>query len=162
MQWFQNIDAEIFRWINHALINPYFDRLMPFVSGNPYFNPALILLGALLVWKGGKRGLFCALMLALIVPLGDGLCGLIKNAIGRDRPFLALHDVHLLVGKSGSFSMPSGHAANWFAGTMVLFVYYRSSAWLMLPLGTLVSYSRIYNGVHYPSDVLAGAALGAG
>src|SRR4029077_3785030 len=123
----------------------------------------VIILGILLIWKGGIRGLMCVIMLGLIVPLGDGLVtNMLKHAIGRDRPFLALQDVHLLVGKTNSGSMPSGHAANWFAGAMVLFVYYRRSAWIMLPAALLVSYSRIYNGVHYPSDVLAGAALGAG
>src|SRR6185503_12290262 len=66
------------------------------------------------------------------------------------------------VGKSGYTSLPSSHAANWFAGTMVLFVYFRRSWRVMLPLACLVSFSRIYNGVHYPSDVLAGAILGAG
>jgi hypothetical protein len=59
-------------------------------------------------------------------------------------------------------SMPSSHAANWFAATMILFIYYRRSAWLMLTGAILVSFSRIYNGVHYPSDVAAGAILGAG
>ncbi len=59
-------------------------------------------------------------------------------------------------------SMPSSHAANWFAATMVLFVFYRKSWRFMLPLACLVSFSRVYNGVHYPSDVLAGAFLGAG
>jgi membrane-associated phospholipid phosphatase/4-amino-4-deoxy-L-arabinose transferase-like glycosyltransferase len=163
MHWFQNLDTELFRLINQTLVNPFFDWLMPFASGNNFFHPALVILGVLLIWKGGIRGLMCVLMLALIVPLGDGLITkMLKHAIGRDRPFLALEDVHLLVGKSGSGSMPSGHAANWFAGTMVAFIYYRRSAWIMLPVAVLVSYSRIYNGVHYPSDVLAGAALGAG
>jgi membrane-associated phospholipid phosphatase len=162
MQWLQNLDAALFRFINQTLINSIFDHLMPFASGNDYFHPALVILGILVIWKGGIRGLVCLVMLGLIVPLDDGLIGLIKRAVGRDRPFLALQEVHLLVGKSGSFSMPSGHAANWFAGTMVAFIYYRRSIWVMLPIAIVVSFSRIYNGVHYPSDVLAGAALGAG
>jgi membrane-associated phospholipid phosphatase len=162
MQWFQSLDSDIFRFINHTLINPFFDQLMPFASGNDYFHPALIIVGILMIWKGRLRGLLCVLMLALIVPLGDGLCTLLKNAVGRDRPFLALQEVHLLVGKAGSKSMPSGHATNWFAGTMVMFIYYRRSAWIMLPMALTVAFSRIYNGVHYPGDVLAGAALGAG
>jgi len=162
MQWFQSLDSDLFRFINQTLINPLFDWLMPFASGNDYFHPAVVIIGILLIWKGGTRGLVCLLMLAMIVPLGDGLCSLIKNAVGRERPFLALHDVHLLVGKSASMSMPSGHAANWFAGTMVAFIYYRRSVWIMLPMALVVSFSRIYNGVHYPGDVLAGAALGAG
>src|SRR5689334_22580279 len=108
MHWLQTLDENVFRFINHTLINPFFDLLMPFASGNDYFHPALLIMGILLIWKGGIRGFLCVLMLALIVPLGDGLVSTIKSALGRDRPFLCLQDVHLLVGKSPSCSMPSG------------------------------------------------------
>ena len=59
-------------------------------------------------------------------------------------------------------SMPSAHSANCFAVAMVLFVFYRWTLWFTLPIGSLVALSRVYNGVHYPSDVVAGAILGAG
>src|ERR1051326_6466511 len=157
------IDVGLFRFVNQTLINPVFDMLMPFVSGNALFYPALVILGSLLIWKGGKRGLLCVLMLSLVVAIGDGfVCNTLKHAVARQRPFLALANVHCLVGKGGSLSMPSGHAANWFAATMVSLVYYRRSVWFMLPLATLVAFSRVYNGVHYPSDVLVGAAVGLG
>ena len=187
MDWLQALDVELFRLINLRLVNPAFDVAMPFVSGNPLFPPLLLFAGILLIWKGRARGVLCVLMLALIVPLGDGLiCRTIKHAVGRPRPFVVLPEVHRPGRNSGAAtrppspmtqaaeaapaprakgdfaSMPSSHAANWFAATMILFIYYRRSLWFMLPGAMLVSFSRIYNGVHYPGDVLAGAILGAG
>jgi hypothetical protein len=102
-------------------------------------------------------------MLLLALCLGNWLvCDSMKNAVARLRPFQTLSDTILRVGKGGSFSMPSSHAANWFSVTMVLLVYYRRSVWVMLPMALLAGFSRVYDGVHYPSDVLAGAVLGAG
>ena len=75
---------------------------------------------------------------------------------------MVLTDVVRRLGCTGSGSMPSAHAANWFAVTMVVFLFYRRSLWFMLPMAVAVSFSRVYNGVHYPGDVLAGAILGAG
>jgi 4-amino-4-deoxy-L-arabinose transferase-like glycosyltransferase/membrane-associated phospholipid phosphatase len=163
MDWLLRLDISLFRLIKETGSNPLFDKIMPFVSGNAFFYPALIILGVLLICKGRSRGIICILMLTLSVSLCDGwICRLIKDVVARPRPFLTLSDVHVLIGKGGSFSMPSSHAANWFAAVMVAAVYYRRSLWFMLPAACLVSYSRVYNGVHYPSDVLVGALVGAG
>jgi membrane-associated phospholipid phosphatase len=160
---FQSFDVWLFRFINASLSNSFFDTLMPFVSDSPWFACLFLVLAVLLVWKAGSRGRVCVLMLLLALCLGNWLiCDSIKNTVARLRPFLTLPDAIVRVGKGGSFSMPSSHAANWFSATMVLLVYYRRSVRVMLPLALLVCFSRIYNGVHYPSDVLAGAVLGAG
>ena len=173
MHWLQTLDTELFRFINLTLINPVFDVVMPFASGNALFAPLLLLAGVLLLWKGRARGALCVLMLALIVPLGDGLvCNTLKHAVGRPRPDdrparrpspgqqrrlrRACRPPGIAPGGTGRAgsrrqerraSMPSSHAANWFAATMILFIYYRRSVWFMLPAAILVSFSRIYNGV---------------
>jgi membrane-associated phospholipid phosphatase len=161
MAWIQSLDVALFRFINETLSNPLLDRVMPFFSGNSLFVPLLIVAAAILVWREGARGRVCLVMLVLAICLGDPLIvNTIKHAVGRLRPFNDISDAITRVGRGGSFSMPSAHAANWFAATMVMFVYYRRSVFFMLPLAGLVGFSRIYNGVHYPSDVLVGALLG--
>ncbi|MEW6302107.1 MAG: glycosyltransferase family 39 protein [Verrucomicrobiota bacterium] len=161
MHWLQSLDDAVFRFLNGSLSNPVFDAVMPFFSGNALFVPVVLVAAAMLAWKGGVRGRVCLFMLVLVVAIGDGLiCNSLKDSIGRLRPFNVLTDANVLVGKGGSGSMPSSHAANWFSAVAVLFIYYRGSLKLAVPLALLVGFSRIYNGVHYPSDVLAGALLG--
>ncbi len=165
MHWLQTLDTGLFHLVNPALSNSFLDIVMPFFSGNVFFIPAVVIAGILLIWKDGARGRMFLLMFILAIALGDPLvCNTLKHLIGRPRPFLTLPDVHMpaSIGRGGSGSMPSSHAANWFAATMVAFIYYRRSIRFMLPMALLVSFSRIYNGVHYPADVLAGAILGAG
>jgi 4-amino-4-deoxy-L-arabinose transferase-like glycosyltransferase/membrane-associated phospholipid phosphatase len=165
MNWLQSLDTTLFRWINLGFTNSFFDRVMPFLSGNPLFVPAFLLVCGLLIWKGGVRGRLCVLMVILAIAFGDGVVSsTLKHVIGRPRPFLVILDAHVPkgIGRTDSGSMPSSHALNWFSATMVLFIYYRRSLRITLPLALLVSFSRIYNGVHYPSDVLAGAVIGVG
>lgn len=165
MHWLQTLDAGLFHWVNPTLSNSFLDVLMTFASGNSFFVPAFLLACALLIWKGGTRGRICVLMLVLVIALGDSVvCNTLKHLIHRPRPFHVIPDVHVPpgIGRTDSGSMPSSHAANWFAATMVLLIYYRRSLWFMLPLALIVSFSRIYNGVHYPGDILVGAILGAG
>ena len=183
MHWLQSLDTSLFLSVNRSLVNPFFDWLMPLLSNNVFFFPLLFLLSAVLLWKGGVRMRLCVLMLAVILPLGDNfVINTVKHAVARPRPYAALPEARLFghVGagyiapkasangmemsayQGSGTSMPSSHASSWFAATMIFYIYYRRSGWLLLPLALAVSYSRVYNGVHYPSDVLAGAILGAG
>jgi membrane-associated phospholipid phosphatase len=159
------LDIALFRLIHDQWQNPLFDRLMPILSGHPLFYPVVLTLAAFMLWRGGRRARLCLLMLLLLLPAGDGLvCNTIKKAVGRPRPYAALEGVEPRTGsgQNRGKSMPSGHAFNWFAATTVLALYYRRSWRFMLPMAVAVAYSRVYNGVHYPSDVLAGAILGSG
>jgi 4-amino-4-deoxy-L-arabinose transferase-like glycosyltransferase/membrane-associated phospholipid phosphatase len=163
MHWLTSLDAALFRFINHSLANPLFDWVMPRLAGHVLFLPALIILAALGICRGGRRARVLVVLLALSVGITDGvISNTIKKAVARPRPCLSLADTRCLIGCTKTGSMPSSHAANWFAGTIVLLIYYRKSWRFMLPAAALISFSRVYDGVHYPSDVFAGAIIGAG
>src|SRR5437868_13625666 len=123
MHWVQQLDTQLFRWNNSTLSNSFLDVIMPFLSGNPFFVPVLLLGFGFLIWKDKLRGAICVVMLLLAILLGESLVVKpIKEGIGRLRPFKALADVHVPpgVGLTASASMPSSHALNWFAATMIL------------------------------------------
>lgn len=143
---------------------------MPLLSGGNgamgIFVPAAVLAALTAVFFGNTKTRLCAIFIVLAVALGDPLVvNTIKHAVSRPRPCVALPDVVERLGCSHSGSMPSAHAANWFAATMIVFLFNRKKKWLVgetLFMACAVAFSRVYNGVHYPFDVLAGAILGAG
>lgn len=86
----------------------------------------------------------------------------IANAIDRARPFVDHpSQAHVLVGRSTDPSFPSDHATGAFAIGVAIWLYDRTIGTVFLVLAVLVSFARVYVGVHYPGDVLAGAILGA-
>lgn len=85
----------------------------------------------------------------------------LKYIFQRPRPFLSLEGVNLLVAPPGSFSFPSGHAANAFASSIVIARKVSRLARPVLLLAVIIAFSRVYVGVHYPLDILGGALLGA-
>lgn len=161
MDWLQQLDASFFKLINLELRTGWLDAVMPFFNWNPLFVPLLALLVLLIIVKGGVRGRVFVALLVLSVAVTDGVvCYNLKAAIGRLRPFNDIPEAHVLIRRGGNGSMPSSHAANWFAGLTVAFIYYRRGWWLLLPPALVVCFGRVYNGVHYPGDVLAGALIG--
>ncbi len=154
------LDREIFRLINGDLTSSFLDMLMPFVSEKFNFAGAIIIAVLLVFVLGKRRDRWGLLILVAVVLLSDLASNVLKNIIMRTRPCNAF-EVRLLLGCGGSFSMPSAHATNIFAAMVFLTARYRKLFPLFLFIAVTVSYSRVYVGVHYPLDVVAGAFLGS-
>lgn len=112
------------------------------------------------VARPGRVGGLWQLIAALI--LSGVLVDLVlKPTIGRPRPFAADATVAVVGGRPGSAAFPSGHASTAFAGAIIVSRMWRRGRVLLWALAALIACSRVYLGVHYPLDILGGAALGA-
>ena len=166
MQFFLNLDTKLFLIIN-GMHSESFDTIMWWISGKTTWWPFYLLLLIFLGWT--KRWQLAVMILFIVVSItltDQTSVHLFKNVFMRLRP---CHEpaleglVHIVNGKcGGKYGFISSHAANSFGIAMLMLLWVRRwwfSA-LMLTWATLVGYSRIYLGVHYPGDVLCGAIWG--
>lgn len=158
-----SIDVEIFYFINHSLANPLFDKLMPFLTNVKHWYIAYIILILICYFKGGRIGKIAAVgAIFLIVASDQFSSNFLKNLIGRARPCNYLPDVIVRTYCSGSYSFPSSHALNNFAAAFFFYRLFPKLKWILISVAALMAFSRPYVGVHYPSDIVAGAIIGSG
>jgi len=166
------LDEKLFFLINHGTSNNFFNILMPALSAKGYL--LMVPYVGYQLWKGYKdkdgylQKIFWAMGIAFFsFLLSDWIGQEMKNSIQRVRPCKVLEGVRLLAGCTTSGSMPSNHAFNSFAYAMSFFYFTKghiSVPWRLYPLllASFVALSRVYVGVHYPTDIAAGALLGCG
>lgn len=167
--WLSDIDARLLLIVNGAH-SPFFDSVMWCISGRWIWVPFYAVLAYLLFRRmSWKRASICLVTIGLIILAVDQTCAtLIRPEIGRLRPANLNNPlssfVHVVNGyRGGRYGFPSCHAANTFALAvfMSLVIRHKWFTVMMFSWAFIVSYSRMYLGVHYFGDLFCGATIGS-
>jgi len=156
-----SIDGAIAEWVAKHRVAPLNDFFVALGTverlGAIWIACALVL--GLASRRGSRWTSRLVVLTALVTFAADSISFGVKDLVQRPRPSATHPEIHpLYVVHSSSF--PAGHAATAFAGATLL-TYFGQRLWpLFLTLAVAICFSRVYDGVHYPTDVLAGAAIG--
>ena len=156
-----SIDLAIFYFFNHTLSIGFLDKFFSIITNvNNWYITYIVLLAISFV-KGGIRGKLAVIGVLLLIVVTDQTgYRLLKEYFARPRPCNALTDALTPLGCTGSYSFPSNHALNNFAAAIFFYRLFPKLKWILFIGATLISISRVYLGLHYPSDILGGAVIG--
>ena len=159
-----NIDKMIFYFFNRVIANRFFDFLMPIITNENIWAFPIICGLIYLILKDGRRAQITVIILIVSCGLADySSASILKPFFERLRPSHEMLDgIRILMGKGGKYGFVSSHAANIFAAAVVLSYFYPRSKKLFFTIASMVAFSRVYIGVHYPGDIIFGGLLGYG
>lgn len=160
LEWLLHLDGQILLWIQEYLRLDFLTPVWIAITKLGDAGAVWIVLTVILLINRKTRKIGCMSALALLFALlVDNI--ILKNLVARIRPYEVVDGLNLLIEKQADFSFPSGHAGSSFASAVVCFTELPKKYGVpLLILAILISCSRLYVGVHYLSDVLAGAVIG--
>ena len=155
-----NLDGGFLLFLQESVRNPILDNIMIFITS--LGNGGMIWIAATIVLlipkKTRKAGIMSAVALLGSLIINNNI---VKNIVQRPRPFVTFTDLQIIIPTPSEFSFPSGHTSSSFAAAAVFYRHLPKK--LGLPaviLAGLIGFSRLYVGVHYPTDVIAGVLMG--
>ena len=110
----------------------------------------------------GHSAIRPVVVMAVTGVVGVLLYKVLKKVCVRERPFITHSSISLAMAPLDRYSFPSGHTLHAVAFAWQAIVAFPELSWVLVPLASLIAMSRVVLGLHYPTDVLAGAAIGAG
>lgn len=155
-----NFDAAILLWLQNSFRNPILNPIMVFIThlgdvGLLWIALTLLMLGFRKTRRVGVTSMISMVIGLIVVNIA------LKNWVARVRPYELIQGLNLMIDRQHDFSFPSGHATNSLACAWVIFrLMDRKYGIPALALALLISFSRLYVAVHYPTDVFAGIVVG--
>lgn len=160
MEWIQQLDQSLLLFLN-SFHNNFWDKAVTLFTSKEIWIPFYLMIVYLIIKTYKKNSIYILILIGLSIALSDQFSGLIKNSVQRLRP---THDpvlgdlVHNIYNRGGAYGYFSAHASNTFTIAIIAARLFKNHLFTVLIFiwAVLVSYTRIYLGLHYPGDVITG------